>query len=235
MMDNQETRAAILENARRLLTDAEILFKAGRYPTALAIAILSVEESGKAYLDVCLRHNLLGDETRSATYHATKQKVLGSFYHADIADQIMRAWATKMAGAKFEEGRTFRDWAKSKGFPFPDDDYVGCFGFLGWALTEPELRETAQEIRQIVLDLIIATITRHPHGKLSERAARGEIDALKKRALYLDADAAGRIKSHPAEIGREMAERWIMHAREFAERAESVFRDLREEPSSPPA
>lgn len=35
-------------NALRLLEDAEILLNSGRYPTALSLAILSIEESGKA-------------------------------------------------------------------------------------------------------------------------------------------------------------------------------------------
>jgi AbiV family abortive infection protein len=36
-----------LENSARLAADAEILFAAGRYPTAASLAALSIEESGK--------------------------------------------------------------------------------------------------------------------------------------------------------------------------------------------
>ncbi|GAJ11010.1 unnamed protein product, partial [marine sediment metagenome] len=39
---------AARRNASRLLEDAEILLNSGRYPTALSLAILSIEESGKA-------------------------------------------------------------------------------------------------------------------------------------------------------------------------------------------
>ena len=38
------------KNAERLVGDAKILFNAGRYPSATALAILSIEESGKASL-----------------------------------------------------------------------------------------------------------------------------------------------------------------------------------------
>lgn len=38
---------AASENALRLIEDAEILFTSGRYPSALSLAILSIEESGK--------------------------------------------------------------------------------------------------------------------------------------------------------------------------------------------
>lgn len=38
---------AARENARRLVSDAKTLFDAGRYPSASAMAILAIEESGK--------------------------------------------------------------------------------------------------------------------------------------------------------------------------------------------
>ena len=38
---------AATRNAARLLADAEILYNAGRYATAAALAMLSIEESGK--------------------------------------------------------------------------------------------------------------------------------------------------------------------------------------------
>jgi len=44
------TMALVVANAQRLLDDAHLLFEHGRYPTSLSIAILSVEESGKALL-----------------------------------------------------------------------------------------------------------------------------------------------------------------------------------------
>lgn len=37
-----------IKNSRRLCEDASLLFDNGRYPSALALAILSIEESGKA-------------------------------------------------------------------------------------------------------------------------------------------------------------------------------------------
>ena len=38
---------AARRNARRLAEDAKLLLEAGRYPTATALAVLSIEESGK--------------------------------------------------------------------------------------------------------------------------------------------------------------------------------------------
>ena len=36
-----------VRNARRLIDDAKLLLNAGRYPTAVSLAVLSIEESGK--------------------------------------------------------------------------------------------------------------------------------------------------------------------------------------------
>jgi AbiV family abortive infection protein len=48
MAVNEETQKAVIDNARRLLGDAHTLADAGSYRTAISLAILSLEESGKA-------------------------------------------------------------------------------------------------------------------------------------------------------------------------------------------
>jgi AbiV family abortive infection protein len=53
---------AAINNARRLLEDAELLFSAGRYASACALAILSIEESGK--LPVLRRLALAQDDAQ---------------------------------------------------------------------------------------------------------------------------------------------------------------------------
>jgi AbiV family abortive infection protein len=59
------TMTLVIANAQRLLDDARLLFEHGRYPTSLSIAVLSMEESGKALL-MCravkqtdLRHHVI--------------------------------------------------------------------------------------------------------------------------------------------------------------------------------
>ena len=54
------------KNGKRLLADAKILFKAGRYPSAAALAILSIEEFGKSGIlrDLAVAKNQ--DEVRQA-------------------------------------------------------------------------------------------------------------------------------------------------------------------------
>jgi AbiV family abortive infection protein len=101
MRGSREARTAIVGNARRLLTDAEILLRDERYPTALAIAILTVEEVGKVYLEKWQ------PEKKSRTYHSQKQSILGSFYLAVAADDALREWTTKMVDLPDDGLQTF--------------------------------------------------------------------------------------------------------------------------------
>jgi len=80
---------AIARNARRLLSDAELLLGGGRFPTAAALAILALEEAGKFFI---IRWS---DETDSAQpspkrpaqaqWHQAKQQVVGTFDLAEAA------------------------------------------------------------------------------------------------------------------------------------------------------
>lgn len=49
-------------NARRLLDDAELLLRRGRWPTAYSVAVLAFEEAGKAWL--CVIAMMVPDDTR---------------------------------------------------------------------------------------------------------------------------------------------------------------------------
>jgi AbiV family abortive infection protein len=47
---------AIVQNARRLQRDAQLLFDHGRYPTSAALAVLSIEEYGKRVSGMSVQH-----------------------------------------------------------------------------------------------------------------------------------------------------------------------------------
>jgi AbiV family abortive infection protein len=53
---------AAARNARRLLGDAEVLFKHGRWPSAYSLAVLAFEEAGKAWM--CVITMMLPDDVR---------------------------------------------------------------------------------------------------------------------------------------------------------------------------
>ncbi len=73
---------AASSNAKRLLEDAETLFNLGRYPTAISLAILAIEESGKTSIlrELALARD--GKEVKEAwkSYRShTKKNVLWLF------------------------------------------------------------------------------------------------------------------------------------------------------------
>jgi AbiV family abortive infection protein len=55
-MDDSSGADVVLENAERLLGDAQLLFEHGRYPTSAALAVLSIEEFGKAFRGMSVGH-----------------------------------------------------------------------------------------------------------------------------------------------------------------------------------
>jgi AbiV family abortive infection protein len=55
-MDTIDVSKEVLENADRLLNDARLLFEHGRFPTSASLAILSIEEFGKAIRGMSVGH-----------------------------------------------------------------------------------------------------------------------------------------------------------------------------------
>ncbi len=69
-------------NARRLIEDAEILFNLNRFPSALSLSILSIEESGKVSIlrELALAKN--GDQVKEAwkAYRSHTKKMLCGYF-----------------------------------------------------------------------------------------------------------------------------------------------------------
>ncbi len=67
---------AAVRSARRLLADAELLQKSGRHPSAAALAILSIEESGKTrvlrLMSIAPDYKTLRDAWRDYRRHTSK-------------------------------------------------------------------------------------------------------------------------------------------------------------------
>jgi len=58
---------AAARNARRLLGDAEVLLKPGRWPSAYSLAVLALEEAGKAWM--CVTAMMVPDNVRPEWPH----------------------------------------------------------------------------------------------------------------------------------------------------------------------
>lgn len=121
-----------IKNSRRLFEDASLLFDKGRYPSALALAILSIEESGKVSI---LRSLSLADDGKELKkgwkrYRSHKDK--NTHW---IALDLM-----------FEGARTLEDLSR---IADPDSDhpeildqlkqvalYTDCLGSVHWSFPE---------------------------------------------------------------------------------------------------
>lgn len=120
---------AARRNATRLLTDARILFDAARYPSAAALAILSIEESGKS--------SVLRGVARSATFQDAKKE--WKRYRSHTSKNVL--WPLRdlvLKGAwKLEDLRTLFDPAS--GHPLLMDQvkqialYTDCLGDARWS------------------------------------------------------------------------------------------------------
>jgi len=73
--DNEQTR--IIENAARLLSDAQFLADSSRYASAFALAVLGVEEIGKAILKAWSAIEPLPKTKVWRSLHLEKQTAVG--------------------------------------------------------------------------------------------------------------------------------------------------------------
>jgi len=73
--------ATIIENAERLLAEATLLAENGCYRTAISLAVLSMEESGKACLVLWIKagHLATSEATELKLGHINKQRIFGTY------------------------------------------------------------------------------------------------------------------------------------------------------------
>jgi AbiV family abortive infection protein len=107
-MSNQENpdwQLIVTENAIRLLEDAKVLFHARRFGTCLALAVLAVEEAGKAIL---LRDLEQGAQNKDTRAHIGKQAKAASHL-------VAHAFLDRLSDAGYEVKHisTLVDWQKA--------------------------------------------------------------------------------------------------------------------------
>jgi AbiV family abortive infection protein len=114
----ESAQVAIIENAERLLKDADLLAANGSYRTAISLAVLSTEESGKACL-VCWKSaghitRDISEELRSG--HIDKQLIFAT-YRATMAifsaGKVFRTVPPTNVHAPWEEPAFKRAFARA--------------------------------------------------------------------------------------------------------------------------
>lgn len=150
---------AAARNAKRLIHDAELLFENGRYPTALSIAILAIEEAGKISilrgLSVAPDDKTLIAAWRDYRTHTAKN---AAWIIVELASKGARTLDD--LGPIFDrnsEHTNLLDTLKQIGF------YTDCYGNRHWS--EPH------EIiaKELVLQILAAARILCPKGETSER------------------------------------------------------------------
>ena len=193
-------QSVLSENARRLLADAELVFKEGSHQTALSLAILAIEEVGK-FFQLKWENDggkpLPPSPMRGPKAHRSEQAAVGSFYAAEVSIEAVKEFVRKIG--------------------FPDDDQT-VQHFLT-AIHLPD--EKAQQAHEKVVAFIAERMANDEKSRLMRFAQRGLIDRLKQQGLYVDIDRDGKVVSSPTSITRGVALEWLDHARQAVARLPS--------------
>jgi len=133
---------AAIQNAKRLVEDASLLFEAGRFPSAASLAILSIEESGKVSilrsLALAKTNDDIADAWRDYRSH-TKKNVNW------LLPQLAEQGARKLDDFKplFEESSDhpyILDQLKQIGF------YTDCLGRAHWSVPQEVIDQSLAEM-----------------------------------------------------------------------------------------
>ena len=140
---------AVLRNARRLADDAKLPLDAERYPTATAIAILSIEESGKTSI---LRHLAFApdkDVRRSIwkDYRSHQNKNVGWILPSLVADGARDLNSLRLAADPSAEHTALLDQVKQISF------YSDCLGDCHWSEPEKVIDDKLAESLVKIADL----------------------------------------------------------------------------------
>jgi AbiV family abortive infection protein len=194
LMSTSENNAvaigAVLAHAERLLGDATLLFEHERYATSLALAVLSIEEGGKA--------SILGSSEASQAelrLHKSKQRRL--------AAELLAA-ATLKAVDKHRLRFFEHEIEQLSGDTLDTQAMIDLES--RWVATA----NVNNEIRDHVAAAMAAASAGFGIGDAALLdASGGRFDALKMRGFYVDVADDGAVVSDPASITRELAEGMI--------------------------
>lgn len=189
---NEPFERLALRNAERLLSDAELLSANGRSATAVAIAILAIEEIGKAVM-----HRLSSDpdfrhDKRHYGLHRVKQAIASTVLVGGVVMKLVME----------EFGPVIN---KMKNTHETDQSYVLMRQEYDMKL---EMLNSDEFTEKVAREIYNST-----SSLISEWANSGVLDLLKQGCLYVDYDAAKHGRS-PFLINADLASHFIEKGRE---------------------
>lgn len=120
------------DNARRLSEDAEILFNLNRFPSALSLSILSIEESGKVSIlrELALAKN--GDQVKDAwkVYRSHTKKNVMWLFPSLVSSGVNKLEEFKSLYDEKAKHPLLLDNLKQVGF------YTDCLGKAHWSVPD---------------------------------------------------------------------------------------------------
>lgn len=188
----------VAQNAVRLLCDAELLFGSGRYPTAVTVAIASIEEAGKFVIRSREASHGQTPSSKPPKHHA-KHYELGWFYWKWAQWQVLR-----------ETFKDFKAWVQQqpehRGFyeQIKNLDHGEAVDFLQTYMFKSEE------------ELLAYLKERFPHPKYLDvrgMAQGRRIEEIRQTGLYCDIDSKYRLTRNPESLTKVEAEEWLNHAR----------------------
>jgi hypothetical protein len=189
----REPLQLILNNGQRLVEDAQLLLAHGRYASATMLALYSVEELGKhfqAKWRVVEEHS-----SKRVRVHASKQGVLGIIYCSGLAGSAVRQILTRVGLPEklASDGR----------YPYT---------VINWLRGTKHGRALAGPFENALERAITGSLLAQPGALILEQARLGEIEQIKRSAIYVDVGQLGEVTSNPATITAEVAKEWVGHA-----------------------
>jgi hypothetical protein len=186
----------IASNARRLLADAELLFADRRYPTAVTLSIMTIEEAGKY---VSFSH---GKDLQSRSSHKMKQGYLGQWFWL---------WGIyEVFTAEFEE---FCTYLRQRG----DAENLKYLASL-------DVCERIDYMKRLYFmdsDDVAGSVETYVRSKFkyAEKlnmlmdAFSGKVERTRQCGIYADVGSNGDVTNDPHSIQKTEAEEWLENAR----------------------
>ena len=186
----------VAENAHRLVADAELLFANKRYPTAVTLSIIAIEEAGK-FTFLCK-----GVDSPSRRTHKEKQSLLGMwFWHIAIYDVFT---------SEFQEFCTYlQEKGRSENLEYllglsiiERIDYMKLLHFS-------ESNDIAKSV-----ELYVRSKFRYAEKlEILENACSGKLERKRQSGIYADIDSNAEATNDPLTIQKAEAESWLENAR----------------------
>ena len=179
---------AVARNAHRLLQDAQVLAEAGRYPAALSLSILALEEVGKYFILKWPERSKAEANPRPLRSHREKQATATVFPMAKASMDVLKEVSTEfgLAGdeAAVEQFRAVYRHLKS----------------------DPCYQNLVDAIDANLLDRLTKAI--EGSSGLHKKALSGALDTLKQQGFYVDV-RSGAVISDPASLTEADAAFWL--------------------------